>query len=287
MGEKYMQRKNSEAAGARSFLRSSILTTSRLVSHRNLLVEQLRRELFDQHAGHIMGGVWLIIHPIFLMAVYVFVFALVFRTRIGGTHDMPLDYTTYILSGLIPWLTIQQALGKACIVLTQNAALIKQVVFPIEVLPARAVLSSLVPLAVMIVVLIAYVTVTYHAVPTTYLLLPILVVLLVPWLLGIGFLLSAATVFVRDVRELVTLFLTVGPFLLPVMYLPAWVPAAFKPLIYANPFSYIIWCFQDALYFGNVDHPWAWLVTALGGGAMFLLGGHFFQAARPLFGDAL
>lgn len=265
----------------------SLFTTTRLLSHWRLLGEQLRRELFEQHAGHMMGSVWLIVHPLFMMAVYVFVFAVVFHSRIGGTRELPLDYTSYILSGLIPWLTIQQALSKSCTALTQNAGLIKQVVFPIEVLPARAVIAALVPFALMMVVLVGYVLIVHGSLHVTYLLLPILVIALVPWLLGFGLLLGAATVFVRDIRELVIMFFTAGLFLLPVVYLPEWVPSIFKPIIYINPFSYIIWCFQDALYFGRFEHPWAWPVMILGGVAVYVLGCRGFQAVRPYFGDAL
>jgi len=265
----------------------SLLTSGRLISHRRLLAEQLRRELFEQHVGHVMGGIWLIVHPIFLMAVYVFVFAVVFQARIGGTRELPLDYTSYILSGVIPWLTIQHALAKSCSALTQSANLIKQVVFPIEVLPAKAVLAPLAPFALMTGVLIGYVLITHGSLHLTYLLLPVLVAALMIGLLGLGFLLSAVTVFVRDVRELVNMFLTAGLFMLPIIYLPEWVPALFKPIIYINPFSYVIWCFQDVLYFGRFEHPWAWVVMILGSIVLYVLGSRGFQALKPYFGDAL
>ncbi len=265
----------------------SMLTSVRLIKHRSLLADQLWRELFEQHAGLTMGWLWLIVHPLFLMAVYVFVFTVVFKARIGGTTEMPLDYTTYILSGLIPWLTMQQALNKSCVALTQQASLIKQVVFPIEVLPARAVLAPLLPFGVMMFVLIVYVLLTQGSLPPSYLLLPFLVLALVPWLLGISFVLSGVTVFVRDVRELVAIFLTAGIFMLPVIYLPSWVPNVFRPLIYINPFSYIIWCFQDVLYFGRFEHPEAWPIAIIGGLLAYVLGSRGFQAVRPYFGDAL
>lgn len=271
----------------RRLLEVSVMTSARLLSHRRLLAEHLRRELFEQHVGHMMGGIWLIVHPIFLMGVYVFVFAFVFQARIGGTRELPLDYTSYILSGVIPWLMVQQALGKSCMALTQNASLIKQVVFPIELLPAKAVLTTLVPFALMTVVLVIYVLITHGGLHLTYLLLPVLVAALMIGLLGIAFFLSAVTVFVRDVQELVNMFLTAGLFMLPIIYLPEWVPAVFRPIIYINPFSYIIWCFQDVLYFGRFEHPWAWPVVILGGITLYVLGSRSFQALKPYFGDAL
>ena len=64
-------------------------------------------------------------------------------------------------------------------------------------------------------------------------------------------------------------------------------PAIFRPIIYINPFSYIIWCFQDVLYFGRFEHPWAWPVVILGGITLYVLGSRSFQALKPYFGDAL
>ena len=107
--------------------------TERLYCHRRLLWHQIKQELLEQHAGQMLGAAWPIVHPLFLMAVYTFIFSVVFVNRIGGTYDLPLDYTAYIMSGLIPWLAIQFALNKATTALTSNAGLIKQVVFPIEV----------------------------------------------------------------------------------------------------------------------------------------------------------
>src|SRR5262249_20815655 len=98
---------------------------------------------------------------------------------------------------------------------------------------------------------------------------------------------SSVSVFVRDARELVQLYCVAGVFLLPIAYLPQWVPPLFKPLLYLNPYSYVIWCFQDALYFGRFEHPWAWVIGLCGGGLVFALGARVFGGLKPMFGDAL
>ena len=258
-----------------------------LFRHRALLVEQIRRELFDVHAGQILGGMWSVLHPLFLMAIYVFVFSFVYKSRLGGTYEFPLDYTSYILSGLTPWLAMVQALGKSTTVLTNNANLIKQVVFPIEILPAKAALSTLIPMFVMLGGYFAYTTLWNGHVLVSYLALPVLLFIYVLWAVGLGMILASIAVFVRDVRELVQLSTTAGIFVLPVIYLPQWVPAIFKPVLYLNPLSYVIWCFQDVLYFGRFEHPWAWEVALGGGLLVFALGGRILCGLKPYFGDVL
>lgn len=262
-----------------------MLTTLR--QRRALLFEQVRRDLVDQHAGQIIGGAWVIVHPLFIMMVYVFVFSIVFQARVGGTREMPLDYTSYIIAGLSPWLAMLQALNKTASSLVSNAKLIKQVVFPSEVLPVKAALSTLVPLLVMLGVYFAYTLGYKQQFMWTQLLLPVLVIIFALWAVGIGLILAPITVFLRDTREVVQLFVIAGVFLLPVIYLPKWVPPAFQPIMYFNPFSYLIWCFQDALYFGRFEHPWAWVVAIVLGLIFFALGARTFRGLKPYFGDAL
>ncbi|WP_421954166.1 ABC transporter permease [Polaromonas sp.] len=258
-----------------------------LTRHRELMFELARRDVSDRYAGQALGLFWAVAHPLFMMAVYVFIFAFVFKAKVGGSLEMPLDYTAYILAGLIPWLTFQEAMNKSCTAITANSGLVKQVVFPIEVLPAKGVVSSVLPQLVSTSILVVYVLATSRHLPTTYLLLPVLLFLQLMAMMGVAYLLSAIGTYFRDVKEFVQLFGTVGMYAMPVFYLPGWVPEIFKPILYANPFSYLTWCYQDALYFGRIDHPWAWVVNVVLSILIFILGYRVFRKLKPGFGNAL
>lgn len=258
-----------------------------LLRHRVLTLEMARREIFDKYSGQVLGAYWAIGHPLFLMGLYAFIFSFVFKQKLGGTYEMPLDYTAYILSGLIPWMGIQEAMSKSCTAITGSAALVKQTIFPLEVLPTKGVLASLLTQLISTGILIVYVLSMNGNLPWTYLLLPLLMVLQIGVMLGIAFFLSAIGVFLKDIKDIVQLFATAGMYLLPVFYLPSWAPAMFKPLLYLNPFSYIIWCYQDVLYFGRIEHPQAWLVFALFSLFGMVLGYRLFRRMKPLFGNML
>lgn len=231
-------------------------------NYRELTLAIAKRDIFSQYAGQSLGAVWAIGHPLFLMALYLFIFSVVFKVKIGGTYAMPGDYITYILSGLVPWLGVQAALSRACGAFTGRANLVKQVVFPIEVLPLTATLVSVVPQVVGIIVLIVYIAL-HNALSWMILLLPIVFLLQICGLLGMAFVLAGVSVFFKDLKEFVLLFLTAGIYLVPIVYLPSWVPKIFAPFIYVNPFSYLIWCYQDIFYFGRFEHPIAWVIFAI------------------------
>src|SRR5208283_2577649 len=136
-----------------------------LTKHRQLTVEMAKREVTDRYMGQAFGTLWAIGHPTIQMAVYVFIFVIVFKIKIGGTPAMPLDYTTYLLSGLIPWMGFQESMSKGSTAITNNANLVKQVVFPIEVLPVKGVISSLFTQFLFLLLIIIYVLLRYHYLP--------------------------------------------------------------------------------------------------------------------------
>ncbi len=258
-----------------------------LTRHRRLTLELARREIGERYSGQLFGTFWAIGHPLALMLIYVFVFAFVFRTRVGGTLDMPLNYTSYMLAGLIPWLTFQECMMKSGTVIVSNASLVKQVIFPIEVLPVKGVAATLATQVIFLILLAGYNLWNYRGLLWTYALVPLLFVLQALAMIGASYLLASVGAFFRDVKDFVLVFCSVAFFILPILYLPEAVPRAVRAILYINPFSYMVWCYQDVLYFGRFAHPWAW--AAFGGMSLFIfvLGYRVFRKLKVMFGNVL
>lgn len=252
-----------------------------------LIYELTKREIGERYSGQVFGVLWAIGHPLLLTLVYIFIFAFVFRARVGGTIDMPLDYTAYILSGIIPWLVFQESLGKASTVIIANANVVKQVIFPLEVLPVKSVLASVVTGIVFLFLLLIYTLITSRTLPWTYVFLPILILFQTLGMIGISYLFSSIGAYFRDLKDFVQVFLSIAFFILPILYLPESIPAAIRPVLYLNPLSYMIWCYQDILYFGQFAHPWAWAVFLPGSVFVFIFGFRVFRKLKTMFGNAL
>ncbi|MFH1021912.1 MAG: ABC transporter permease [Planctomycetota bacterium] len=258
-----------------------------LTRHRQLTWEMAKREVSDRYAGQTLGTAWTLGHPLALIGVYVFVFAYVFKTKIGGTLEMPLDYTTYLLSGLIPWMAFQESMSKGATAIIAHSNLVKQVVFPIEVLPVKGVLASFFTQIFATGILVVYVAFSHGIVPWTYILLPVLFVFQALAMIGASYILSSVGTYFRDTKDIVQLFCLMGMYVMPVCYLPQWVPELFKPILYLNPFSYMTWCYQDACYFGRFDHPWAWAAFAALSLGSFYIGYRVFRKLKLMFGNVL
>lgn len=258
-----------------------------LKRHRWLVWELAKREHTDRYSGAMLGWLWAVGHPLVMMVVYVVIFTFVFKLKIGGTHDMPLDYTTYLMAGYLPWMAFQESMNKASSVISSNASLVKQVVFPLEVLPIKGALASVVTQLIGTVFLIGYTGIVQRTVPMTYGLIPVVVVVQLLAMVGASMLLAALGAYVRDLKEVVQVGSVVGVYLLPIFYLPTWVPEVLQPLLYLNPFSYMIWCYQDVFYYGRIQHPFSWFVFVVGALVALKVGMAVFQRARLSFGNVL
>ncbi len=258
-----------------------------IVINRRLLYAMTRREITSRYAGQAFGALWAIGHPLFQMGLLVFVFGVVFQQRIGGTHELPRDYTIYILSGLSAWLSFSPILSTATTSITGNANLIKQFTFDARVLPVKDVAINAIVWLVSVSLVAFYTLVRDQSLPWTYVLLPVAGILHALTALGCAWALAAIGVFFRDIKDFVVLAATGMVYVLPIVYLPAWVPALFKPIIYLNPFSSLIWVYQDVLYFGRIEHPLAWIVALMFALLTFTSGYRLFRRLRPMFGSAL
>jgi lipopolysaccharide transport system permease protein len=255
--------------------------------HGRLIYELAKREISERYSGQFFGLLWTIGHPLLLMLIYVFIFAYVFQTRVGGTMAMPLDYTSYILAGLIPWLAFQDSISKACTVIVSNTNVVKQVIFPLEVLPVKGVLATLFTEVVFLILLMIYTLINFGHLNWMYFLLPVLFMIQAAWMIGLAFFLSAVGPYFRDAKDFVQVFNTIGLFILPILYLPEAIPSAVRILLYLNPVSYLIWCFQDVLYFGAFRHPYAWIVLFFLGSISYVLGYRVFRKLKTMFGNVL
>jgi lipopolysaccharide transport system permease protein len=178
-------------------------------------------------------------------------------------------------------------MSKSCGAVLGHAPLVKQVVFPVEVLPLKGLPASVIPQLIWTGMLFGYVLVRRGEVPLIYGLWPVLFLLQVLAMAGTSFLLSSVAVYFRDLKDVVQVFSLVGLYLMPVLYLPDWVPESFRPLLYANPFSHMVWCYQDVFYFAGVSHPVSWLVFSALSIGMYSAGYAVFRHLQPSFGNVL
>jgi lipopolysaccharide transport system permease protein len=245
----------------------------------------VKRELRDRHVGQLMGTLWAYGYPLLLMLMYSFLFAYVFPTRTSGGGGQR-DFAVSVLSGIVSWLAFQDLLARSTTILSSHASLVKQIVFPIMVLPIKTAIASVLPYSFALLFTIGYAaldgTLTLMVLTVPFLILTQLIAMI-----GVALMLSALGIFLRDLRDLVTVFCAVNLFAQPILFNPFNTPDAMNWLFRFNPFSYQVWCWQDAIFHGSFQHPVAWVVFPLCAIASLSIGWAIFSQLSHNFGDAL
>lgn len=257
-----------------------------LSRQRSLTLEMAKREVWIEHSGKALGRFWGIFQPLFLLGVYAFVYGVVFHARIASTLGAH-NYTVYILSGLVPWFAFALSMAKTTNCISSNVALVTQVVFDVEILPAAAALASCLPLVLGLGFVLAYLVIIVHLVPLILVLLPLLVVLQFVAMCGVGFILASLGTFFKDVRDIVQMSSLVLVFVTPIIYIPGSTPSLFRPLLQLNPFAWMTYCYQDAIFYGRFQHPNAWIAFSLGTLIVLGVGYRLFRRLRPYFANVL
>jgi ABC-2 type transport system permease protein/lipopolysaccharide transport system permease protein len=236
-----------------------IAIATRILRRRQLLAVMTVRELKARYRGSMLGFLWSLANPLLLLGVYTFVFGLVFQPRVDG----PSPYPVFLVAGLFPWVWVSSSINEATASLTNNAALIRRSVFPVELLPLVAVLSNLVNFLLSVPILIGALLVARwlgHPVGGPWIvLLPLVILLHLPFLSGVAMALAALAVHFKDVRDLVTNLLTLAFFLTPILYPLDAVPSrGLRALVEWNPATPFVLAYQDVLFHGRAPEPLLW-----------------------------
>jgi lipopolysaccharide transport system permease protein len=276
---------------------------SELWEYRALIQNLVLRDLRVRYKSSMLGYLWTQIAPLLTMLIYWFVFGAFFPSDIAM-------YPVYLIVGLLPWNFCAEAVSGGARSVIDNAALIKKVFFPREVLPLVSVLSSLLNFLLSLPVLFLVMAVAQALYPPlraagrlvnfswTFAYLPVLLLIQLIFLAGVVLLVSAVAVFFRDTVHLIGIFVQFWFFLTPVVYrldvlgaLPA------RILRWANPMASLIEFYREILYggavaAGAVPTPGlpaleSVLRVLLTGLVMLAIGYWFFQRRSGRFGEEL
>ena len=257
-----------------------------LISHWQAIQIFVNRDIRGRYINSALGLWWAVIQPLALLALYTFVFSGIMSVRLNGSTSTG-EFALYAFCGLLPWLAVADALTRSASVLFDQQPLIKKVVFPSEILPVHLVLSALVVEIVGLVVFLVVVIAGGRLPGWSLLLLPIVIALQFFFMTGIAWLLSTLAVYLRDVRQVVGLVLTLWMFLTPIVYPASLVPARFKWVLDINPMTAIVDAYRAALLDDRMPSPVPLVIFAAVALTLFVSGHWVFTRAKPTFADLL
>lgn len=255
--------------------------------HRRLIGRMSQREVIGRYRGSVLGLLWSFLTPLFMLAVYTFVFSVVFKARWGTGEESRTQFAVVLFAGLIIHSLFAEVINRSPQLILGNVNYVKKVVFPLEILPVIQLAAATFHALVSVVVLLAAQWVFTGSVPATAWLLPAVLLPLLAWVLGLAWALASLGVFARDVGQTVGLVTSVMLFMSPVFFPIETLPAELQPWMRLNPLTFIIEQAREVLIWGRAPDWTGLALYGLGAAAVAWLGFAWFQKTRKGFADVL
>ena len=223
-----------------------------VVRHRDLITSSVKRELAVRFQGTLLGFLWPLVHPLFIFAVYYFIFTKLLSFKMPNLQPgQESAMGVYMFIGVVVWASFGESLGRGCNIIVENGNLIKKLAFPSETLPLNIVLVNVVTMifGVAMFLLATFATPVWKAPGIELLWIPVLLTLQTLFTYGLVLILSTMQVFLRDTAQVVAIGVTVWMFLTPLFWVPEAIPqiAQYQGFIEANPMNHIVYAWREVL----------------------------------------
>ena len=248
------------------------------------LLEQLvSRDFKVKYKRSVLGVLWSILYPLLQMAVMALVFSQMFRFSMEGTN-----YVVYLMTGIVIFQFFSDATNSAMSSIVSNFCLIRKVYIPKYLFPLSKTLFAginflltLIPLFLIIIISMFGNSPCY--INWYYLLLPYIFFMLFLFATGIGFILSAVSVFLRDMLYIYGIILTMWQYFTPIFWNMAMLPESYQIFFKCNPLYQFLNSTRMIILYSTMPSWTNFLLCTLFGVGTFLIGALIFRKSQDKF----
>ncbi len=252
--------------------------------YRYLLGQLIKRDVLLRYRGAMFGVLWIFLSPLLMLAIFAFIFGQVFQTR-WLQQDSGLPFWLLLYSGLITFNIFAETVSRAPVSVRGYPSFVKKIIFPVHILPVVPLGAALVHGTFNFLILVAALA-WVGGLHGQVVLFPLLLLPVLLLALGLSWFVAAWGVFIKDMTQILPVFVQMLMFLSPVFDPMSAVPAVSRPASPSNPLGIVI----EAARAGVMGQPVEWGAWGLTLGLCLLtamLGYAFFQRSREEFADAL
>jgi len=247
-----------------------------IIGQKSLLYELVHRDLTVRYKRSFLGFFWTMLHPLLLMLIFLAVFSNIFRSR--APH-----YETYFLSAYVAWNFFSQTAVNAMAGVAWNGPLMKRVRVPLSMFTVAATVSGLANLGLSLIMLLIVMLIVGAPLLPSLAFLPVSLLLVGIFTLGVSLALTAVSIYFGDVREMVQAGLPALMYLTPIIYPISVVPERYRWLIKFNPMTYIVEIVRDPIYYGIIPSRATLLLATVVSFGALAIGWMIFRHMAPRF----
>lgn len=253
----------------------------------DLILQMTRREVIGRYRGSVLGLAWSFFNPLIMLAVYTLVFSVVFQAKWGTGSDSKSEFALVLFVGMIVHGILAECLNNSPTLMLRNVSYVKKVVFPLEILPWVVMGSTLFHAFVSVLVWMVFYLVVNQTLQWTAVFLPVVLLPLVLFTMGVSWVLASLGVYIRDIGQMTGVLTTMLLFLSPIFYPASRLPEPYQTIIYLNPLTFVIEQARDVLMWGNLPDMGGMAFAFIVSFTFAWLGFAWFQKTRKGFADVL
>ena len=216
-----------------------------------LLWHLVRQDFIDRYSGSALGVTWTLIVPLMQILVFTLVFGKLIGPRIPGS-DSVYAYGLYLVSGILPWIAFSNTLGRTTNVFVEKARILSKVRVHLWQIAAHIAIAEAVTLSAVLVMFFGVMVLLFGMPPATILFAPVLVLFQQLLAFTIGLFGAALTVFLRDVKELVSVVVFMWFWVTPIVYLAQDVPDIMQQAQAFNPAFWFVAAWHAIIVYGEL-----------------------------------
>jgi lipopolysaccharide transport system permease protein len=260
-----------------------------IFAQRSLIAQLTEREIVGRYRGSWLGLSWPFITPLLMLALYTFVFGVIFpgRRLASGAEVGIGEFAIFLFAGLTVHGVLAEMFSQCPKLIRSNANYVTKVVFPLEILPVVTLGSALFHALISFTALLAVQLLLTGRLPITCLLLPAVLAPFALFCLGLGWLLASLGVFFRDIEQILRPLTAAFLFLSPIFYPLSRLPDSMRHLLYLNPLTLIVEETRSVLILGQMPNWLHLLAYGMAALAFAAFGLWWFQTTRKGFADVL
>lgn len=259
----------------------------KLYKNRYMLKIMTDRDLKNKYIGSFFGLTWAVINPVAQVVIYGVVFGMFFQSKPDPAYGTD-SYMLYLMCGLVPWQFFSETVSLSASLLVTNANLIKKAVdFPSEILPIVTVLSSAISHLIGVLILLVL-TILFNGRITPWALVVFAYIFfMIVFTVGLGWILSALSVYLRDLGQVLGLLLMAGFFFTPIFYSSSDVPLNVLWILRLNPMFHVVDGYRLTILAGQPPALDGFIYLSIVSLITFAAGGFFFRRLKPGFAEVL
>lgn len=258
-----------------------------VISNRGLIYNLTKREIIGRYRGSVIGLFWSFVNPILMLAVYTFVFSIVFKARWAGGGESRTEFALVLFAGLLVFNLFSECINRAPSLIISNTNYVKKVIFPLEILPIVVLGSAAFHFMIGFTVWLVFFLIFFGLPPLTIIWLPLILLPLILMTLGLSWLLASLGVYLRDINQIIGVVTTMLLFLSPIFYPVIALPEDYRVFMRTSPLTFSIEQARDVMIWDRSIAWESWIRFLVASLAVSWFGFTWFQKTRRGFSDVL